>query len=172
MSFPLEGLDSTLSVLLFRDVKNSKELRQKVIAAEVEPEFAFINAAAVLALLPLQLAAHKALAFQRRGKLVTKTLHSELVFNLSGSRHIGESLKRFGVQEDTAALLVARYDATPQDLEYVRGLVVGREVPLTELGEVADAGAAAKVFKVAKEELAVGSVEDAVACRIAVRDCL
>jgi hypothetical protein len=122
---------------------------------------------------------------------------------------IGESLKRFGVGDDTTALLVARYDAAPQDvrgaarpkrarrgtpplrrpaqagapfkarrtqaqrgsrglrlacvtrvlrvpaaplpslhgwrqLEYVRGLVRGREVPLEQLQEVADAALAIK----------------------------
>lgn len=39
-------------------------------------------------LLPLQLAAHKALTADVRGKLITKTLHSELVCNLSGSKHV------------------------------------------------------------------------------------
>lgn len=43
----------------------------------------------VLGLLPLQLAAYKALANERRGKMISKTLHTELVYNLSGSRHVG-----------------------------------------------------------------------------------
>jgi len=56
-------------------------------------------------------------------------------------------------------------------LDYVRGLVRGSEVPLEQLVDVADGGVAAKYFKVAELELAVGSREEAVACRIAVRDC-
>ena len=43
----------------------------------------------VLGLLQLQLAAHKALTNERRGKLLCKTLHTELVYTLSGSRHVG-----------------------------------------------------------------------------------
>jgi tRNA threonylcarbamoyladenosine modification (KEOPS) complex Cgi121 subunit len=42
----------------------------------------------VLGLLQLQLAAHKALTNSSRGRLVTKTLHAELVYNLSGSKHV------------------------------------------------------------------------------------
>lgn len=152
----------------------SREIRQLVLSAQVNPEFAFINAAALAGLLPLRLAAHKALTYAARGRLVSKTLHSELVYNLSGSKHvrscaqqralhppaqccaarvrwsaaiahlsaantpcaqslllqtpctaclrahtrtqIGESLKRFGVQDDTQHLLVARFDAAPEDV--------------------------------------------------------
>ncbi|KIZ06780.1 hypothetical protein MNEG_1170 [Monoraphidium neglectum] len=86
--FSLEGLDRTLSILLFTDVTNSKEIQEKVIKAQIEPEFAFVNAAAVLGLLPLRLAAHKAATYDRRGRLVCKSLHAELVFNLSGSKHV------------------------------------------------------------------------------------
>lgn len=171
-SFSLEGHPNKLTVLLFTNVANSKEIWQHVITAQVEPEFAFINATAVVGLLQLHLAAHKALTFQKRGRLLSKTLHAELVYNLSGSKHIGESLKRFGVSEDSGSLLVARFDATPQDLEYVRSLVKGHEVPLEQLAEVSDSTLAAKHFKVTAEELAVGSLEEAVACRIAARDCL
>jgi hypothetical protein len=42
----------------------------------------------VLGLLPLRLAAHKAATYDRRGRLVCKSLHAELVFNLSGSKHV------------------------------------------------------------------------------------
>ena len=36
----------------------------------------------------VHLAAHKALAAQKRSKLTTKSLHSELVFNVAGIRHV------------------------------------------------------------------------------------
>ena len=100
------------------------------MAAQVNPEFAFVNAAAVskgkpnhaqapnkvatacrwqpagqcarstrhphgclhvVGVLPLQLAAHKALTYRARGRLVSKSLHAELVYNLSGSKHVGLS---------------------------------------------------------------------------------
>lgn len=36
----------------------------------------------------LCIAAQQALAQQHRGKLITKSLHAELVYNMSGSRHV------------------------------------------------------------------------------------
>ncbi len=38
------------------------------------------------------------------------------VNTLSIALQIGESLKRFGISEDSQHLLVARFDATPQDV--------------------------------------------------------
>ena len=52
----------------------------------------------VPSLLPLQLAAHKALTAEARGTLVTRSLHAEALYNISGSKHISESLRRFGVE--------------------------------------------------------------------------
>lgn len=166
-----EGLPDKLTALLFKDVANCAEIRQLVVTAKVEPEFAFVNAATVPGLLPLRLAAHKALTYQARGRLLTKTLHAELVYNLSGSKHIGESLKRFGVSDDTCHLLVARFNAEPPDVDYVRGLVKGQEMPLADLGMVADRDLITKVFKVSEQELGIGGLEEAVASRIAARDC-
>jgi len=39
-------------------------------------------------LFSLQVAAWKALTAERRGKLITRTLHSELVFSIAGSTHV------------------------------------------------------------------------------------
>lgn len=36
----------------------------------------------------MRIAAQQALAQQHRGKLITKSLHAELVYNMSGSRHV------------------------------------------------------------------------------------
>ena len=42
----------------------------------------------VAGLLPVQLAANKAVTAQKTNQLHTKGLHSELIFNLSGSKHV------------------------------------------------------------------------------------
>ncbi len=38
----------------------------------------------------LQLAATTALTAQARGKLITRSLHAELLYNLSGTRHVSD----------------------------------------------------------------------------------
>lgn len=84
----------------------------------------------------MHLAAFKALAAESRGALKTKSLHGELVHNLSGTKHvrsmtyqqglalsaattcslkiftlqIGESFKRYGITPETKDLIVGKFD--------------------------------------------------------------
>ena len=95
-----------LRVALFTDVTNGGALLQLITSGALAPEAALLNASmvrrggAALSLptlrwrlqvagaFPLQLAAFKAVASQTGGHLVTRTLHSELVFNLSATNHV------------------------------------------------------------------------------------
>jgi tRNA threonylcarbamoyladenosine modification (KEOPS) complex Cgi121 subunit len=76
----------------------------------------------------LHAAGSRALIAQSREKLVTRSLHAELVYNLSGSKHITEALRRWGVTADVTAVLVAVFDASAADVQTLRGLVQGVEV--------------------------------------------
>ncbi|KAK3412397.1 hypothetical protein EUGRSUZ_I01155 [Eucalyptus grandis] len=78
----------TLSVALFTDVTNSKELLDSMQAGTLEPEVAFLNALLIPDIFPVLAAAHKTLLSNSRGSLTTRTLHSELVYNYSGSKHV------------------------------------------------------------------------------------
>ena len=57
-------------------------------AGALSPECALSNATLVPDLLVLHAAAYKALAAAQRGELRTRSLHAELVFSLSGSKHV------------------------------------------------------------------------------------
>mmetsp|Transcript_16024 Transcript_16024/g.52450 ORF Transcript_16024/g.52450 Transcript_16024/m.52450 type:complete len:184 (+) Transcript_16024:3-554(+) len=161
----------TLHLMLFTGVRNAGSLHAQLVAGKLEPELALLNAAAIPGLLPVHTAAYKALEAAERNKLVTRTLHSELVFGLSGSKHITESLKRFGIGEETSAIIVARFDATEAHLSAAKALVEGDLASLDELVTICDTALLQKYYKPTKEELALGSLEDVAAMRIAVRDC-
>jgi len=112
-----------------------------------------------------------AAVLQRRQKLTTQTLHSELVFNLAGSKHITDALTRFGVTDASTTLLVARFDASADDLAALRALVKGTEVDVAGLEALRDQAAMRKAFKCSDQELHVGSLCDAALCKFAARDC-
>lgn len=162
----------SLALLLFSDVANSRELLQAVQMGSLEPDFALFNASLVPDTYPLLVAAHKTLLALTRSSLVTRTLHSEVIYNFSGSKHITESLRRCGITENSNYVLVARFNATVEELEAARALVKGKEINLEELGKRADRSLIQKHFKVSSLELEVSSLEDAIACRIAARDAL
>ncbi|XP_040364707.1 EKC/KEOPS complex subunit Tprkb isoform X3 [Rosa chinensis] len=127
---------------------------------------------------PLLAAAHKTLISKSRDSLTTRTLHSELVYNYSGSNfdhdQITESLKRCGISESSTYVLAARFNATSDEIEQkaIEKLVNGKEIDLEELGGRADQAQMQKHYKITSQELGISSLADAITCRIAARDAL
>jgi len=160
-----------LAIVLYRNVKNSKDIRQRIQQGTLQPDFAFSDATTVAGLLPVQLAANKAVTAQKTNQLHTKGLHSELICNLSGSKHVAETLRRFGISDASTNLLVARFDATEEDMQVLSELVHGEQIPLSELENISQKDIIKKYYKVSEQELKVGSLTDAVVARMAAREC-
>lgn len=169
--FEIDGT-TTLSLALFSDVTNSRELLDLMRDGTLEPELAFFNASLIPDVFPILAAAHKALISKSRESLTTRTLHSELVYNYSGSKHISESLKRCGIGNDSTYILVARFGASTEDVSAVKKLIKGKEIDLKELNAQANKAHILKHYKIPAPELEISSVADAVTCRIASRDAL
>lgn len=90
---------------LFINVINSESLRSSVLDRSLD--IAFIDPTLVFSSFCLRAAAEKALRSHSAGKLVTNSLHSELVYCLSASRNIGAGLSNFGIKSDSSSVLVA-----------------------------------------------------------------
>ncbi|CAI8611775.1 unnamed protein product [Vicia faba] len=169
----LIGINGTsLYVALYIDVSNSKELLESMQAGTLEPEVAFLNASLIPDIFPVLAAAHKTLVTKSHDSFITRTLHSELVYNYSGSKHITESLKRCGISESTTYILAARFDATPDEIKAMEKLIKGKEIALEELEGRANLSQIQKHYKISAPELGVSSIADAITCRIAARDAL
>ncbi|XP_057783031.1 uncharacterized protein LOC131000906 isoform X2 [Salvia miltiorrhiza] len=170
-SFEIDG--TTLSLALFVDVTNSKELLELMQAGTLEPEVAFLNASLIPDVFPVLAAANKTLVAKIRDSLTTRTLHSELVYNYSGSKHqISESLKRCGISDSTTYILAARFGATADEMTAIKGLIKGTEIGLEELETRANQAQIQKHYKISAPELGISSVADAITCRISARDAL
>ncbi|KAL2457755.1 Kinase binding protein [Forsythia ovata] len=163
---------TTLSLALFTDVTNSKELLDLMQAGTLEPEIALLNALLIPNVFPVLAAAHKTLIAKSREALTTRTLHSELVYNYSGSKHISESLKRSGISDSTSYILVARFGASADEVTAIKELIKGAEIALDELEERANQAQIQKHYKISALELGISSLSDAITCRIAARDAL
>jgi EKC/KEOPS complex subunit CGI121/TPRKB len=142
------------------------------MAGSLNPEASVINAALVPDMFLLHAAARAALVAKQRESLKTRSLHAEVVVNIAGSKHIGESLGRFGVNDTCQHLLFARFNATPEEIESLRSRVQGEVVALDELPSLMNVELIRKYYKVTDEELVVGSLTDAVLNRIGARDMM
>ncbi|KAH7855499.1 hypothetical protein Vadar_025600 [Vaccinium darrowii] len=168
--FEIDG--TTLTLALFTDVTNSNELLGLMQAGTLEPEVAFLNASLIPDIFPVLAAAHKTLLAKSRESLTTRTLHSELVYNYSGSKHITESFKRCGISENSTYVLVARFGSYVDEMKAIEMLVKGKEIDLEELIGRANQAQIQKHYKIPGPELGISSLADAITCRIASRDAL
>ncbi|OSX60740.1 hypothetical protein POSPLADRAFT_1148484 [Postia placenta MAD-698-R-SB12] len=149
--FPLDV--SCVHVGLFTNVTNAAQLRARLIqasliqgeAGDVEREavnFAFVEARLISSILHLQTAVVHAILAQAQGSLRTKTVHSEILWALSPNNNasITEAIRRFGISDETTALLAIRISSPDlTDVEgRMRAVVSGDLSNLNELRQVTD----------------------------------
>ena len=91
-----------------------------------------INPALVPGLAHVQYAAQRALLHDAAGTRSTHSLHTELLYSLSGSRNISDALRRFGLDPAGKAVLLAAFNPSPAAWEEllldVSGTVSGGRV--------------------------------------------
>nr|XP_023685965.1 EKC/KEOPS complex subunit TPRKB isoform X1 [Paramormyrops kingsleyae] len=164
--------DSVVTQCLFKDVKNAAELRKAAIGGEIS--CALINPSMVVGPFQVQIAANKALHLQRVGKMKTRSLYSEVIFNLCPTNNISEAFKKFGTSDSDSAVLIAliHTEEDSHNIDAICAKVDGQQIPVEHLATISDIPKVKKVYKVTPAEEACGSLLDAVVCRMAVKDVL
>ncbi|KAM6895645.1 EKC/KEOPS complex subunit TPRKB [Xenentodon cancila] len=164
--------DYSVTQLLFKEVRNAAELRQRAVEGKING--ALINPTVVVNPFQALVAANKAVHLQTIGKMKTRSLNSEIIFNLSPTNNISEAFKRFGISDgDDSVLVVVVHDKDEQQfLSDVAAVVDGQQVPVEDVSSLSDPAKIKKLYKITPEEEKVGSLLDAVVCRMATKDVL
>jgi tRNA threonylcarbamoyladenosine modification (KEOPS) complex Cgi121 subunit len=144
----------SLALALFTGVANAAAVRDAVLAKTLD--VALLNPALVASPGAVHVAANRALHAQVAvGKLRAASLHAELVACLHGGRNVGEALRALGAPAGAGALLVCVFDAAPDELARLAGLVDGAPTALADFfPHRVDASAVRELYRVAPEELA------------------
>ncbi|KAL1798260.1 hypothetical protein ACET3X_002297 [Alternaria dauci] len=103
----------SVHVALFKDVKNASFLRRKLLDANPDYDYAFLDASMILTPHHLLSATFLALHGHLTHRAKTRTPHSELVFRLSPNNNIGESYKKFGIADTTTTLVAVKLPLSP-----------------------------------------------------------
>ena len=171
-TFSVDGFDAheanaRVGVWVFNNVTNAAEVKRALMDGKLD--VTLLNSTSVAAMSCIELACYKARVAASRDGLVTKALHAEVVFCLSPSRHISESFRRFGGDDSSTSLIVCKFDPQDGDDAALRQLIAGDVVKFADKAPH-DAATLRKWYKINESELALGSLEDAILSRIAIRD--
>ena len=160
----------TCSVSLFRNVQNPLEIRDKLMKNELDATV--INATLIPDVLQVFVAANKAAQSHLKGKKFCKTrrVHTELLYNLSPTKNVTESLKIFGIREDIHDLIIVTFeDESDEKLQTVKNVIQGEIKDLAELQELTNWNEVAKLHGL-ESTLNQEQIRDVLISKSAVKD--
>ncbi|KAF9126864.1 hypothetical protein BGW39_006290 [Mortierella sp. 14UC] len=150
-SFPIDSLPTAgdIHMACFTAVKNAPDLKEKLQNQDKSLTFAIVESTLIMDVFQLLLAATKAAHDNETGKLTTQTISSEIIYNLSPSKNIAESLKRFGISEDTTSLIAVKIGGKPDEiLEDMSRTVDGNLVSFSKLDQEKDVVKLRQYYKI------------------------
>lgn len=159
--------NSEVIVKLFSKIENIKELKEQIVSGSLQ--CCLIKPSLICDPFQIVVSANKAILSE---KLTTRTLYSEILYNLSISKNISQSLQKFGVDEKDDAILavvVVRAEDVGTENETFRK-IAGEELDILRLTDFCDVSLMKKEYKINDEELEKCLLIDAIVSRIAVKD--
>lgn len=162
-----EQTEKQLSVYLYQNVKNIEEIHKKLLSKEIS--CCIVKANLVLDPFQIAIAANKAVLNEKYGQMVTRSLYTEVIYCLSRTKNISQSLATFGISSDAKDILVI-FIHNPEDKEFTEKLVFdcinGERIPISKLPEFSDLKLIKSTYKIDEQELKVSSLLDSIVSRI------
>ncbi|OWF48330.1 EKC/KEOPS complex subunit Tprkb-like [Mizuhopecten yessoensis] len=161
--------DSTVTLALFKNVDNAKELRQCVMTGKFEA--ALLKTSMIIDPFQVIVAANRAVHLNKVNKMMTKNVHTEILFSLSPTKNISESFRKFGLADTDRSVVVAIMDDIDGTvLNSVLTYMQGELIDVAEVESLADIALIKKIYKITDTELTTCSLSNAIVARISSKD--
>lgn len=124
---------ASIRIYLFKNVKNVEVIRNNIINGIWN--CAIIKPSLILDPFQVAVAANRAVLAQKHSSMVTRTIYAEILFNLSLSKNISQSLSKFGMEKDRELLVCFIVTSESVACEDILSQIEGELCPMTELGQ-------------------------------------
>jgi tRNA threonylcarbamoyladenosine modification (KEOPS) complex Cgi121 subunit len=159
----------SISLFLFKDIQNGAEIKEMVTKGTLQ--CCIIKPCLIVHPFQVVIAANKAVISKMQDKMTTRTLSTEILYNLSISRNITQSLMKFGIGESDKNMLVSIIEETGENRsEIILSHFKGVLCPIEELCNFSDEMLIKRTYKVKDSELEVSSLTDSIITRIVTSD--
>lgn len=156
-----------ISLYLLTDIKNTIELRKKILSGELK--CCILKASMIVDPFQVVVGVNKAVLRQLNNKLITRSLFTEILYCISSSTNISQSLAKFGINDNDKNIIVAIVHSKNEHDEFednIRPQIDGQLTPMSQLKNYSDIELIKKTYKIDKEELKVSSLADSIVSRI------
>ncbi len=175
MSYSIESLSENIQIRAFKNVRNPLKIAET--AVEDVARMAVVDLNMVASEFHLKTAVVKALVNECTGKMKTKSISSEMLYQVSATTNINESTKHCGIGSEsiTVAFVFARPITSVDEEMFDSVDGEGFDIATLASPEYLDKEKLAKLvklFKITAQELEFSSLDHAIATRLATKDCL
>lgn len=122
---------TTLKMYLFQNVENVEVIRNNIVqgvwsCTAIKPQL-------IQDPFQVAVAANRAVLSHKQNIMVTRTVFSEILYNLSISKNITQSLSKFGIEKDTELLICFLVTEESDASEKILPQIKGELLPMSDL---------------------------------------
>lgn len=136
---------TSLKVYLFNNVENVDQIRSNIMNGTWK--CAAIKPSLILDLFQIAVAANKAVLAEKSQAMITRTVYAEILFNLSLSKNISQSLSKFGVETDRSLLVCFLVTADSDESETILEQIKGELLPISDLKQFTNIQEVKNIYK-------------------------
>lgn len=150
---------------LFINIRNALELKEKLKSLDCS----FLNPKLIISLDHIRLAVTRALHSQSNSLSKTNSLYLDMIYYLSSSSNIRQSLQKYGIQDTSESIVLVSADLNSYN-EVIK-LIQGDSIPIDHLSQYSDIDYISKEFKITPNEIKMSNGRvSGVLSRIAIKD--
>ena len=158
-----------VTILLFSNVRNSENLFKSLKNGEIEA--ALIKPSVITDVFQVVMACQRAVRNQFNKRMSTRTVFSEVIYNLSPSKKISDAFKLFGFDgkdEEILAVVMERPDS--ELVLKLKSQIDGNVISLEKLQEFKNENQIKKVYQIGDSEATRDELLNSILARMACKD--